>query len=129
LHHFITWVREGVVPPVAPRIEVSMEGGLEIIRDEMGIAIGGVRTPPVEAPLRILIGDPGSSEGFCFLFGQTFDIDLETLQGMYPSLGSYVEALEAAADESVTNGWLLQADAEIMIEEETERAISFGLLE
>ena len=48
---------------------------------------------------------------------------------MYPSLGSYVEALEAAADESVTNGWLLQADAEIMIEEETERAISFGLLE
>ena len=127
LHHFITWVREGVVPPVAPRIEVSMEGELEIVRDEMGIAIGGIRTPQVEAPLRILIGDPGSSEGFCFLFGQTFDIDLETLQGMYPSLDSYVVALEAAAGESVANGWLLPEDAEIMIEEETQRAVRTGL--
>ena len=127
LHHFIAWVKEGIVPPAALRIEVSMHDGLEIIRDEMGIAIGGVRTPPVDVPLRILIGDPGSSEGFCFLFGQTFDIDLESLQSMYPSLGSYVEVLEAAANESVTNGWLLPEDAEIMIEEETQRAEKAGL--
>ncbi len=127
LHHFIAWVQEGVVPPSAPRIETTMEGDPVIVRDEMGIAIGGVRTPPVDAPLRILIGDPGSSEGFCFLFGQTFDIDLETLQGIYPSLNAYVEALEAAADESVANGWLLPEDAEIMIEEETRRAEKAGL--
>ena len=127
LHHFVNWVQEGVVPPAAPRIETTTEGETVIVRDEMGIAIGGVRTPPVDAPLRILIGDPGSSEGFCFLFGQTFDIDLETLQGMYPSLSAYVEALETAAGESVANGWLLPEDAEIMIEEETRRAERAGL--
>ncbi|HAA67286.1 MAG TPA: hypothetical protein DCE10_10590, partial [Acidimicrobiaceae bacterium] len=58
---------------------------------------------------------------------QTFDIDLETLQGMYPSLNAYVEALETAAGESVANGWLLPEDAEIMIEEETRRAERAGL--
>ncbi len=127
LHHFVAWVQNGVIPPAAPRIEVSMGEEPVIVRDEMGIAIGGVRTPPVEAPLRILIGDPGSSEGFCFLFGQTFDIDLGTLQGMYSSLATYIEALTAAADESVANGWLLPEDAEIMVEEETRRAEKAGL--
>ena len=127
LHHLITWVTKDVLPPAAPRIEVSMEGEPVIVRDEMGIAIGGVRTPPVDVPLRILVGDPGSSEGFCFLFGQTFDINLETLQGMYPTLNAYVEALEAAANESVASGWLLPKDAEIMIEEETRRAEKAGL--
>ena len=126
-HHFVTWVTEGVVPPAAPRIEVSMGGDPIIVRDELGIAVGGVRTPPVDTPLRILIGDPGSSEGFCFLFGQTLEIDLPELKSMYPTLESFASSLEAAAVQSVENGWLLQVDAEIMIEEETARAISLGV--
>ena len=35
--------------------------------------------------------------------------------------------LETAAAESVSKGWLLQVDADIMIEEETQRAVSLGL--
>ena len=126
-HHLVSWATEGTSPPVSPRLDVSMEGDLTIVRDELGIAVGGVRTPPVDAPLRILIGDPGATEGFCFLFGQTFEIDLETLQDMYPTLEAYVAALEAAASDSVGNGWLLPEDAVIMIEEETRRATQAGL--
>jgi hypothetical protein len=39
----------------------------------------------------------------------------------------YVQQLEDAAAESVSSGWLLQADADIMVEEETQRAVSLGL--
>jgi len=46
---------------------------------------------------------------------------------MYGSLDSYVQQLEEAAAESVSGGWLLQADADIMIEKETQRAVSLGL--
>ena len=127
LHQLVTWVTDGVAPTTAPRIEVSEDDELEIIRDEMGIAVGGIRTPPVTAPLRILFGDPAVSEGFCFLFGQTFDIDQVTLLSMYESLDGYVADLEAAAIRSVENGWLLQVDADIMVKEETRRAITLGL--
>ena len=47
---------------------------------------------------------------------------------MYGSLDSYVLELETAAAESVSKGWLLQVDADIMIEEETQRAVSLGLI-
>ena len=46
---------------------------------------------------------------------------------MYGSLDLYVEQLKDAAAESVAKGWLLEVDADIMIEEETQRAISLGL--
>ena len=100
---------------------------LIIARDEMGIALGGVRTPPVTVPLRILSGDPVATEGFCFLFGDTTELSAETLMDLYGSLDSYVLELETAVAESVSNGWLLEVDADIMIEEETQRAISLGL--
>lgn len=126
-HHLNQWVATGVAPSSSPRIELVNSEELVIARDAMGIAIGGVRTPPVEAPLRILSGDPVTTEGFCFLFGDTTELDTETLIDMYGSLDAYVQELKAAAAQSVSNGWLLSSDADIMIEEETQRAVSLGL--
>ncbi|MEE2682599.1 MAG: alpha/beta hydrolase domain-containing protein [Actinomycetota bacterium] len=127
LHHLVVWTTGGDPPSSSPRIEVAIGEKIEIVRDEMGLAVGGIRTPTVSVPLRIFSGDPAVSEGFCFLFGQTFEIDTPTLKSMYPTLESYVSALEAAATESVHEGWLLQVDADIMIEEETARAVSLGI--
>jgi len=81
----------------------------------------------VSAPLRILSGDPVATEGFCFLFGDTTELTTEALIDMYGSLDAYVQELQSASAQSVSNGWLLQADADIMIEEETQRAVSLGL--
>ena len=127
LHHLVVWTMGGDPPSSSPRIEVAIGEKIEIVRDEMGLAVGGIRTPTVSVPLRIFSGDPAVSEGFCFLFGQTFEIDAPTLRSMYPTLESYVSAFEAAAAESVHAGWLLQVDADIMIEEETTRAVSLGI--
>ena len=126
-HQLNNWILTGEAPDSSPRIELEDSEELIVARDALGIAIGGVRTPPVTAPLRVLSGDPVATEGFCFLFGDTTELSTETLMNMYGSLDSYVQELETAAAESVSKGWLLQVDADIMIEEETQRAVSLGL--
>ena len=126
-HQLNEWIASGEAPDSSPRIELEDIEELIVARDALGIAIGGVRTPPVTAPLRILSGDPVATEGFCFLFGDTTELSTETLINMYGSLDSYVQELETAAVESVSKGWLLQIDADIMVEEETQRAVSLGL--
>ena len=126
-HQLNKWIATGDAPNSSPRILLEESEGIIIARDDMGIALGGVRTPPVTVPLRILSGDPVATEGFCFLFGDTTELSAETLVSMYGSLDLYVEQLKDAAAESVSNGWLLEIDADIMIEEETQRAISLGL--
>ena len=61
------------------------------------------------------------------IFRGSTELSAETLVSMYGSLDLYVEQLKDAAAESVAKGWLLEVDADIMIEEETQRAISLGL--
>ena len=101
---------------------------LTVVRDELGIAVGGVRTPPVDAPIRVLSGDPsGEEEGFCFLFGQTLPIEPAALVERYGDLAGYETALRASADASVEAGWLIREDADDIIAEELARAAELGL--
>lgn len=46
--HLINWVRDGIVPPAAPRIKVD-ENHCNVT-DESGNAVGGVRLPQIDAP-------------------------------------------------------------------------------
>lgn len=122
--HLVAWVVDGTPPPTAPPLDI-VDG--QLVRDELGIATGGVRTPPVDVPLRVLSGDPGSDGGACFLFGETRQLDEAEVAALYPSLDAYVDALGSSAAPAVEAGWLLPEDAEIMVEEETARAVALGL--
>ncbi len=133
IRHLAAWVVDGTPPPSSPRIEVEgLDGGpdaeLTIVRDDLGIAVGGIRTPPVDAPIRVLSGDPsGEEEGFCFLFGQTLPLEPELLVERYGDLAGYEAELRASADAAVEAGWLIREDADDMIAEELERAAELGL--
>jgi len=120
LHHLVAWVVDGTTPPTSPRIE--LEGGNVIARDELGIAIGGIRTPPVDVPTRVLSGESGVGGGFCFLFGQTLPLSSSVLARLYGSEAAYLDALQASADATVAAGWLLPEDAETLVAEEAARA-------
>ena len=124
VRHLVAWVVDGTPPPAAPPLDVVDDA---LVRDELGIATGGVRTPPVDVPLRVLSGDPGSEGGACFLFGETRVLDEGELAALYPSLDAYVEALRASAEAAVDAGWLLPVDAQVMVDEETARAAALGL--
>lgn len=116
LHGLVAWVTEGVTPPVSPRIELTDDDPPVIVRDELGNAVGGIRTPPVEVPLATLSGDPAGESGtFCFLFGSTTFFDTETLDELYRSEEDFLARFAGSADEAVAAGFLLAPDAEVMI--------------
>jgi hypothetical protein len=107
------WVVDGEPPPEAPPLEVE---GDAIVRDERGIARGGIRTPAVEAPISVLTGEaaPGGSV-LCMLFGQTIPFDAATLAELYPTHQDYVDAVTESAEEAVDAGFLLPVDADDVI--------------
>jgi hypothetical protein len=56
LHALHEWVKRGKAPDSAPRLELDPKT-LAIQRDEHGNALGGIRTPYVDAPIATLRGD------------------------------------------------------------------------
>jgi hypothetical protein len=111
------WVREGIRPPVSPRIELldSPESGpATVAYDELGLARGGIRSPYVDVPVARVIGEPNGGAAFCFLFGKTIPFPDETLERLYPTRESYVDAVRASAQKAVSEGFYLAEDAELV---------------
>jgi hypothetical protein len=108
-----TWVADGEPAPIAPRFEV--ENG-KIARNDLGVALGGIRTPPVDAPTVVLSGEPvpGTSV-LCSLFGNMTPISSTQLSTLYPTHQDYVDAVTASADAAVGSGFLLQPEADAYV--------------
>ncbi len=69
-----------------------------------------------EAPVSTLTGDADPGESIiCVLFGGVTPFDAETLATLYPTHDDYVEAVTAAADASVTAGFLLSDDRDEIV--------------
>ena len=82
------------------------------MRDELGIARGGIRTPWVDAPSAVLSGDPAGGEGFTFLFGKTLPFEPALLARLYPGgADEHAHRFDAATAQAVAAGFLLEADA------------------
>lgn len=127
LHHLVDWAAGGDPPPEGQRIELVEGDELAIARDELGMAIGGVRNPLVDAPVAVVSGDPpeGTSiedllsgeGGICMLFGTTTPIPYTTLIELYGDADGYLEAFGASADREVEGGFLLRPDADALVTE------------
>lgn len=108
-----SWVASGDPPATGAPIEVR-DGA--IVRDEHGNALGGIRTPPVDAPVATLSGEPDEGESvICSLFGSTTPFTSEQLAARYPTKADYVEAVRMSADSAVAAGFLRRVDADAMI--------------
>ena len=109
------WVVSGKLPPTSPAIKVV--GGTAIARDAHGDAIGGIRTPAVDAPTETLSGEyaPGRSV-ICSLFGSRKPFDAATLQALYPTHADYVAKVKASAAAAVKAGFLLAPDAQEIVD-------------
>jgi hypothetical protein len=118
------WIIDGTAPPIAPRLETEANPLVVMFRrDEHGIALGGVRTPFVDAPLAMLTGFGNeAAEGasfissFCFIFGQTVPFDEQKLTSLYGSNEGFVEKFREATEQAVQAGFLLRPDADNLIE-------------
>jgi hypothetical protein len=117
-----TWVRTGRPPAVAPRLELKpqWQGQADpFVRDANGIALGGIRTPAVDAPIATLsgVGQPVASTAnptaaFCGLFGTTVPFTPQQLTALYRNHGGFVSAWNQATQRAVQSGFILAEDAQ-----------------
>jgi len=111
LRALTTWIESGKVPPKAPRIDVASGPSPQIQRNADGIALGGIRTPPVDAPVAALSGAPGPNPSvICLLLGSTNPISPERLAELYPSRAVYQQRYDRAADAAIKAGFVLPED-------------------
>jgi len=113
--HLARWAAGGDAPPPAPRLDVDAEGtGFQL--DDLGNALGGIRTPWVEAPTSVVSGLGQTGETFAMLFGRTEPFDDAALKSLYPAgKTEYLERFAAALDAAIAAGFILDEDrAEIL---------------
>lgn len=129
------WMATGHAPLQSPRLEVSKTDPHEFAADANGNALGGIRTPQVEAPVAKLsgLGQPGTSpvpsqpgaateneavtgQALCAIFGTTVPFSAAKLAALYPSHAAFVQKWDAAAAAEVKAGYLLPADARTLDE-------------
>ncbi|MCB1841367.1 MAG: hypothetical protein KDI09_00255 [Halioglobus sp.] len=122
-HHYVfntavralnAWVESGTLPPASPQLEVNVDGS-DYVYDALGNALGGIRTPYVDAPSAILRGEPNTGNGFCRLFGTTSLFDAAQMASLYTDEAGFVAAVTAATNDAVSQGFLLQEDADAII--------------
>ncbi len=118
-HHYVecaavaqlnAWVRGEATPPSAPRLDLIADGR-DFRRDELGIAIGGIRTPWTDVPTSVLSGTGQRGELFAFLFGTTAELSQVDLARLYPGgQEDYLVKFAASLDAAITTGFLLAED-------------------
>jgi hypothetical protein len=109
------WVVDGLPPPPAPFLATDHVSPVNFKLDANGNAIGGVRTPQVDAPIAAL-GSQGNSGGFCFLFGSTVPYSPTHLASLYMNHAQFVSAWSRAVRNDRAHGYLLRADAKELVQ-------------
>lgn len=108
----LAWVADGVEPPSAAPIETGGPEGTTVVRDDRGIARGGIRTPSVKVPISAQSGDPqpGVDGILCALFGSSTPFDEATLRALYGDRDGYLKRFDEALDDAIAAGFVRPED-------------------
>ena len=107
-NHLVRWVKHGIAPPTAPRIEFATP--FSIARDENGNALGGIQLPQHAVPTALNSGQ-NSGGGFCILYGTHQPFDDAKLAELYPSHGKYVSKVVHSTIENLKAGYMVWEDS------------------
>jgi hypothetical protein len=111
LRALTTWLTNGKAPVIAPRIDVVPGGTPQVRRNADGIALGGIRTPPVDVPVAALSGASGPTPStICLLLGSSKPFTAARLAQLYPSRAAYLRRFAADADATIKAGFALPED-------------------
>jgi hypothetical protein len=116
LHHLKRWVDGGAAPPSQPLVEFAGERA-EVVRDQHGIAKGGIRLPQADAPVATNSSVPISQDFSGSLRGSNHPFGATKLDALYGSQAQYLARFEEAAQRAVQAGVLLRRDVAPAIEE------------
>jgi hypothetical protein len=112
-HDLDTWVRTGTEPPMAPLLQTDSTPA--VVRNADGIALGGIRTPPVDVPVDVLSGVPGpKSSLICLLLGSTTPLTDARLAQLYANRAVYQQRYNAATEQAIRAGFVLEPDRDAL---------------
>jgi hypothetical protein len=117
LHHMNRWVNGGPPPPAQPLIAFTPEG--EVIRDENGIARGGVRMPQAAAPVAMNSSIPVADDFAGRLRGSNEPFGAAKLDALYGDEATYLARFKDAAEAAVKAGHLMPRDVAPALQEAT----------
>jgi hypothetical protein len=106
LDHLTQWVRDGVQPPTAPRLEIASFGpgnAAKIARNEFNLALGGIRLAEIEVPTAENVGESVSG-GACPRWGYHKPFSVQTLNALYPNRGQYISKVVHVTNENISRG-------------------------
>ena len=123
LGQLFAWAETGEPAPEAERLELSGQDGVvwTAAVDDVGNAVGGVRSPFVDVPLVRYEAQAGPG-ALCKLRGNEFPLDAATLAGLYDSPEDYLEQFTTALDATIGSGFLREADREELLDLAAEGA-------
>jgi Alpha/beta hydrolase domain len=111
------WVTNGTPPPIGQPLQIATTSPtFTYAKDANGNALGGVRTPQVDAPIATLAGIGNTAANgaaisqFCRLFGSTVPFTPQQLATLYKNHGKFVSAWSNDIQDLVNGGFLLPAD-------------------
>jgi hypothetical protein len=108
-HHMHRWLTEGTPPPAQPKVEFEGDP-VDVVRNEHGIAKGGIRLPQADVPLAQNSAIPLKDDIFAYLGGSSHAFAREKVHALYRDKASFLAQFEAAAQRSVAAGVLLPRD-------------------
>ncbi len=124
--HLVRWANGGYAPPIAPRGEYDPNADPaatdQLVRDELGLAQGGIRLPEMTVPARLNTGINATGPGggvfsaFCRLLGSTEDLPDEVLLSRYDDWSDYVSQVEAEAQSLAEQGFILAQDVPQLVQ-------------
>ncbi len=110
------WVKDGVAPPKASRISVENGGTPQarVVKDQHGNAIGGVRSPYLDAPnATYYVSRPGAqlAPGVrCEEIGYKTPFSWAKMAALYGSPKGYISKVNDSVDRLVKDRWLTESD-------------------
>jgi hypothetical protein len=113
------YLDNGTAIPTSPAMQITVSATApSVTRDANGIALGGIRLPDVAVPVALNSGVPSASVAgaACSEQGGTHvPFTKAKLDTLYPTHAGYVDKVTAAANQAVSDGFMLQEDAQDVI--------------
>jgi hypothetical protein len=123
LHHLQAWMVDGSPPPTQPRI--AFHGAPpQIMRDDDGIAIGGIRLPQVEMPLAHNSAIQRTPDVFARLVGSHERFSDEKVRARYGTRETYLDGFRQATRAAEAASVILPRDVDPLLTE-AEAAFPF----
>jgi hypothetical protein len=113
-----TWAGGGPAAPAAPPLDLDASDPARFLIDRAGNVTGGVRTPAVEVPTRVLTGIPAPDASIiCSLFGRTLPLAEDVLRDLYADRADYLARYADAVQAAIEAGFVLPEDAAAVLAE------------